>query len=57
MEWLAWDGRQLFGNVFDVVVNQDGSLVDGQLLAAGILSEATVIGHEVSQVLRTRLHA
>ena len=52
---MSLDRRDLIGNGVDVIVDEDRCLVDGQLLAAGILSETAVIGHEVSKVLVARL--
>ena len=57
VERFARDGRQLVGYRVDIVVDEDGCLVDGQFLATGILSEAAVVGDEVCQVLGARLHA
>ena len=41
--------------VVNAVVDQDGGLARGQLPAAGILSEAAVVGHQVCQVVQIAL--
>ena len=56
VQGLACDGYQLTGYLFDVVIDKDGGLVDRQFPATCILSETAVIGHEVGQILCTRLH-
>ena len=56
VQGLALNGCYLVGNEVDVVVDEDGCLVDGQFLATGILSETAIVSHEVSQILCTRLH-
>ena len=56
MQRLALYGLQLFGNALDVIVNQDRRLIDGEFLTHGELSETAVIGNEMCQILRTRLH-
>ena len=56
VQGLACHGLQLVGNVLQIIINKDRSLIDGQLLAYCQLSETTVVGNQSYQVLSTRLH-
>ena len=49
------NGLQLTGDILQIIIHEDGSLIDGQFPTAGILSEAAVIGDEVSQIFRPGL--
>ena len=55
MKRLSFNLLHLLNNIVNLVTDEDRSLVYRQLLAAGILSEAAVVGNEVCHVLGARL--
>ena len=56
VEGLACYRHQLVGDITYIIINKDRRLVCRQLLSCGELSETTVIGNEMRQVLGTRFH-
>ena len=57
MQRLARYRLEIGSNALDVIVNEDRSLIDRQLLSACILSEAAVVSNEMSHVLCSCLHS
>ena len=48
VERFACYGLQLVSDTFNLIINQDRSLIDREFPAHGKLSEATIISNEVS---------